>query len=86
MATLYCNITSDLPLLIKWYKIDEITNSKELVNDPEKFALLADRSELRIHYMDMDLIGQYICEAELLHDKQVKGLYKMNITIKDIGS
>ncbi|KAJ0172647.1 hypothetical protein K1T71_011786 [Dendrolimus kikuchii] len=85
-ATLYCNITSNYPMLIKWYKINKETNRKELVNDPDKFALLADRSELRIHYTDMDLIGQYICESELLHDKAVKGVYKMNVAIKDMGA
>ncbi|XP_050551912.1 hemicentin-1-like [Spodoptera frugiperda] len=71
-GTLKCDIKSSLPINIRWYHLNEMSGIKKQVLDSKDYSISADKTELKIIKMDVDLDGKYVCQAYLVNDKKTQ--------------
>lgn len=81
--TLHCDIKSSQPMSIQWYlQKTDAGSSKTLIQPSDKNTTISsDGTELKIKFMDLNMVGKYTCEATLKNDPGEKINFDTNVKI-----
>ncbi|KAG6440386.1 hypothetical protein O3G_MSEX001254 [Manduca sexta] len=68
-ANIICDVRSNMPMEITWFYTNDKTGEKTKITPSSKYSMLLNGTVLKIHSMDLDLVGKYTCNASLTLDE-----------------
>lgn len=82
---LECDIKSVIPMKIQWYLQKDYNSRRSIISSSKKYAVSNDGRKLTINSMDIDMEGQYTCEASLLSVPEEKLVYSAEVTVTGLS-